>query len=289
MISYFGNARDVVKYRMQVRIGVLPFLLLALGSVHADESTDLQERLQEKFMKKVMVIRHFYSGDHLVFDSHGNLISGEKAGGYDGCRCIAELEIRHAEIKDNKLVLSGPRIVGDESGAKKEFASFSRGHTQVQIDVELDPAQMNEETITGTLNKVFLTSDDDMKALAPMAWVSTDSAVTARGAGKTNSTPIELKGMNRTPNGVTPPKVIQAPDPEYTEEARSARIEGDVILWIIIDPKGSVRGIKITRCVGYGLDESAVQAVSRWKFEPAKKDGQPVTVQLNVDVVFHLQ
>jgi TonB family protein len=95
-------------------------------------------------------------------------------------------------------------------------------------------------------------------------------------------------GAYRVGGGVSAPRAIFSPDPEYSEEARKAKYQGDVILWVVIGPDGRVHDVKVARTLGLGLDEKAVEAVKTWRFEPAKKDGVPVAVQLNIDVTFHL-
>ena len=76
------------------------------------------------------------------------------------------------------------------------------------------------------------------------------------------------------------------PDPEYSEEARHAKYQGTVLLWVIVGADGRPRDIRVQRSLGMGLDEKAVEAVRRWTFEPAMKDGQPVAVQVNIEVSF---
>jgi TonB family protein len=95
-------------------------------------------------------------------------------------------------------------------------------------------------------------------------------------------------GIYRVGGGVSAPRAVFAPDPEYSEEARKAKYQGTVVLWMIVGPDGRAREIKVARSVGMGLDEKAIEAVSTWKFEPARKDGQPVAVQINVEVSFRL-
>jgi len=56
----------------------------------------------------------------------------------------------------------------------------------------------------------------------------------------------------------------------------------------VIGPDGKPRDVRVQRSLGMGLDEKAIEAVRSWKFEPAKKDGQPVAVQVNVEVNFRL-
>ena len=88
--------------------------------------------------------------------------------------------------------------------------------------------------------------------------------------------------------GVSAPKALQTPDPEYSEEARKAKYQGTVVLWLVVDPNGNPQQVKVARSLGMGLDQKAVEAVRHWKFEPAMKDGRPVAVQINVEVNFRL-
>src|SRR5689334_5013546 len=95
-------------------------------------------------------------------------------------------------------------------------------------------------------------------------------------------------GAYRVGGGVSAPRALFAPDPEYSEEARKAKCQGTVVLWVVVGPDGRPHEIRIQRQLGMGLDEKAIEAVRQWKFEPAKKDGNPVAVQINVEVNFRL-
>jgi len=95
-------------------------------------------------------------------------------------------------------------------------------------------------------------------------------------------------GAFRVGNGVSAPRALDTPDPEYSEEARKAKYQGVVVLWLVVGPDGRPRDIRVSRPLGMGLDQKAVEAVQRWRFEPAMKDGRPVAVQINVEVNFRL-
>ncbi len=95
-------------------------------------------------------------------------------------------------------------------------------------------------------------------------------------------------GIFKVGGGVSAPKALQTPDPEYSEEARKAKYQGTVVLWLVVDPNGNPQQVKVARSLGMGLDQKAVEAVRHWKFEPAMKDGRPVAVQINVEVNFRL-
>ena len=95
-------------------------------------------------------------------------------------------------------------------------------------------------------------------------------------------------GAYRVGGGVTVPRVIYAPDPEFSEEARKAKFQGTVVLWVIVGADGRTHDIRVYRSLGMGLDENAIEAIRQWRFEPGRKDGIPVAVQVNVEVNFRL-
>ena len=88
--------------------------------------------------------------------------------------------------------------------------------------------------------------------------------------------------------GIKFPKAIYAPDPEYTDKARRKKINGTVVVSLIITPEGTVRDPKITASLDKDLDQQALAALSKWKFEPATKDGKPVTVRISTEVSFRI-
>lgn len=89
-------------------------------------------------------------------------------------------------------------------------------------------------------------------------------------------------------NGVSMPRAIYAPEPEFSEEARIAKFQGEVTLLVTIGTDGRARNLTVVRSLGMGLDQKAIDAVRTWRFYPAKKDGRPVAVQMNIIVNFHL-
>jgi TonB family protein len=88
--------------------------------------------------------------------------------------------------------------------------------------------------------------------------------------------------------GVTQPRPIYDPEPDYSDAARKAKYQGSVLLWLVVGPDGRPHNIRVQRSLGMGLDEKAMAALSTWRFEPARLDGQPVAVEVNVEVSFRL-
>ncbi len=88
---------------------------------------------------------------------------------------------------------------------------------------------------------------------------------------------------------VTKPVKIFSPQPQYTEEARRARIQGVVIVQAIIDCRGDVTDVTILKGLPLGLSEATVAAISQWRFHPATLNGMAVSVYYNLTVNFRLQ
>ena len=88
---------------------------------------------------------------------------------------------------------------------------------------------------------------------------------------------------------MTPPRPLDNPQPTYSDKARKAKYQGTCILTLIVGTDGLTHDIKVERPLGMGLDEKAVEAVSQWKFEPARKEGQPVAVRIQIEISFHMR
>ena len=90
-------------------------------------------------------------------------------------------------------------------------------------------------------------------------------------------------------NGVTFAKCVSCPNPSYNDKARAAKINGNVILRLIIREDGTAANVTVQRGLGYGLDEEAVRTVSAWRFTPATNAaGKPVPVWSTIEVTFRI-
>ncbi len=88
---------------------------------------------------------------------------------------------------------------------------------------------------------------------------------------------------------VRPPRKIYGPVPAYTRAAREAKVQGIIVLAVIVKKDGTAGDVRVIRGLGYGLDESAIDTIRKqWKFEPGTVNGKPVDVQANIEVSFQL-
>jgi TonB family protein len=95
-------------------------------------------------------------------------------------------------------------------------------------------------------------------------------------------------GLMSVGGGVSAPQVIRSADPEFTEDARRANFQGNVSIRLIVDSQGMPQDISLLSHLGMGLDEKAIEAVRQYRFKPAMFQGHPVSVQIVIDVAFHL-
>jgi TonB family protein len=96
-------------------------------------------------------------------------------------------------------------------------------------------------------------------------------------------------GVYRPGSGIEPPRLLREVKPDYTEDARVRRIEGEVVLEIVVRRDGSVGDLRIVKGLGGGLNDRAIQAVRQWRFSAARRQGTAVDVVVEVAVEFRLR
>ena len=114
------------------------------------------------------------------------------------------------------------------------------------------------------------------------------ATLTGESTDAADSTPTAGEGTIHGNGGPTRPQPIYSPSPEFSDEARKAKVGGSVLLKASVNADGDVADVIVLRSLGSGLDEKALEAVRRWKFKPGTKDGVPVATEINVEVSFHL-
>jgi TonB family protein len=294
---------------------VLPFRLYA-----ADE---LDQHLRDKYDDKTLVLRDFYRGERLRYDSAGMSTGSAVPGDWtvNGFVRVTSLSLSGHRLTiqaDRLSLVNGGQTFGfqQSGGKKKEKAKKASG---LRIEVEFDPSGITGEKADAALSRIFLTSQDRFADLVPDYW---KPCVLAASTGKGRKQYIacgfplefaaipgvvpksderaesvqggdaEAKGsdLQVVPigKGVTPPRRVSGPDPDLSTEARQLGYHGAIGLLIVVDKNGQVRNIRVSKPLGLGLEHKAVEAVTKWRFNPAEKDGQPVAVELGVQVDFRL-
>jgi TonB family protein len=103
-----------------------------------------------------------------------------------------------------------------------------------------------------------------------------------------NAKPEEPKKRGDAGPPQTPVEILSKPKPDYTDEARKMKLEGEVLVRVLFTAAGEVRVLDVVRGLGHGLDANAVRAAQQIKFKPALRDGQPVDSMATVHIIFQL-
>ena len=284
--------------RWKATAALLALILSPLCFTWADD--EIENQLKFVYVDNVMTLRHFYSGEHLRFHSDGTLKGDAPVGPWtlDGKIAVTEIHLR-----GDLLLIKGRRIhqifdakdkphdqlmtIDRYSGKDRDALEEALNNLVAEIEIELPGEKPDHDQVVSAVDKVFLTPGESMVDIVPSYW----RAYFAKLEGKPSSTQ-ELKKepvyFIKPGGGVSAPIRTYTPEPEYSLEARKAKFQGTGVLYLVIDSSGSTRDLQIVRPLGMGLDEKAVEAVSTWKFDAAKKDGKPVAVGVDVEVSFRL-
>jgi len=188
--------------------------------------------------------------------------------------------------RDRLVFLAGPGPGGGGGGGgrapRTPVSRIQRPQPQASQSFEPEPQPLPSRAL---ISPVALVAGDN-KPLSP----EPDGSGPGVGPGVDDGTGGGAGGGPYRPgSGVEPPRLLREVKAQYTEDARTRGVTGDVILEIVIRSDGSVGDVKVLRGLGFGLDERAVTAVRSWKFSPAKRLGTAVDVIVEVEVEFSLR
>jgi len=95
--------------------------------------------------------------------------------------------------------------------------------------------------------------------------------------------------QERPAKDVTMPTVVREVKPDYPESAKKERIQGNVMLGVVVKKDGTVGDVTVKKSLHPELDEAAVRAMKKWEFKPGTKDGKAVDVTVEVEMTFNLK
>lgn len=212
---------------------------------------------------------------------------------HPGARLLAaRLELAREMCLDQQTVAT----IGDRRSYAEALLAFggaSRPSANVPAFIHRDQVSRRVAALTGKVKTMTRTRRSLIvtgvslavtAATASAAWIAPMSGASAlaRRAGQ---------DAFRAGDGVSLPTVVHEVKPQYTPEALAAKIEGDVLMSVVVLTDGSVGDVTVEQSLDqtYGLDAAAVEAAEQWRFEPGRKDGRPVPVQVELMMRFTLK
>jgi TonB family protein len=155
-----------------------------------------------------------------------------------------------------------------------------------QSALALQDQKPNEQAITMRLYATLMKSQD--RTDEAMAMNDRAAAVQKTAGARAFKKSSSSANVYHVGGSVMAPKVLSKVDPEYSEEARAAKYQGTVLLYVEIWPDGLAHNAQVIQGLGMGLDDNASTAISQWRFQPGTRDGQPVNVAATIEVNFRL-
>jgi len=207
-----------------------------------------------------------------------------------GARAYAAADYANAESFFDRLLSMDP------SGPKSGPATLWIAMIREREGNITEAAALYQKAIAMEANQPFERADAMIRYAALLrhegrpdeAAELEQSAAAERTRAYLGAPPNSRLGVYRVGNGVTPPRLLHKVEPDYSEEARAAKYQGTVLVYAEIQPDGTAANMHIVHSLGMGLDEKAIEAISKWKFAPGTKDGVPVPVAANIEVNFRL-
>lgn len=262
----------------------------------AFKTDDLDQRLASHYRHKKFSLPKPYCGAALQFDAEGKLVEGGATGAWTLCQ---EIWVKDIHCTGDIIQIAAQRVYLRYEANKREFRDVGNEvdkHSdtykdlvdgqQVSIEISTPPTQ-DAAAIQAAIDNV-LTPFDSVRA-HPDSELWRDFFPKPQKKPKGNAgIPLKENEVLHVANGVVAPVPILTPDPEYNAEAKQAKYMGTSTYTVVVDREGNVTSVKVARPLGLGLDEKAAEAVRGWRFKPGLKNGQPVIVELSVEVSFAL-
>jgi protein TonB len=226
-----------------------------------------------------------------------------------GARKIQQIHIQQLQLTDVNVPPPMPveKTTMGGGGGQRGPTPVVKGHLPKFADVQITPPKappleqpkirMPDPTIE--VQKDLVMANNKMPNIgmpsSPVVGTSSMGNGSGSGLGPGNGAGLGPGsdgnyggGLKKIGGGVSSPIAINTPEPEFSEEARKAKFQGIVIVGIVVNKKGLPENVHIVSGVGMGLDEKAIEAVKQYTFKPAMENGQPVAVEMNVEVNFQI-
>ena len=272
------------------------FLLAsALGAFAADPPAGGQA-IAERLIGKQLFLRGFWANETLKFNGQGQIQSSSETVPFTE----SGIDVRSVRVDGNSLIIEGQRMAleflpNDEIRRVPAKTDQDTGAITLQIDP--DAAGGYEKA----LNAVFADNLASIAPSLPSYWqayamqhflpesstptLQRESYSKPSPADENAATPSDERPMH-VGGSVKAPTLIRSYNPTFTDLANAQKFSGNVKLYLWFDSDGKVSHVSIARPAGLGLDEAAIAAVQQYQFQPATKNGAPVTVDLYLDVSF---
>jgi TonB family protein len=267
----------------------LAVLLFQTAIVHADS---LKDALNHKYKNQLLAQRApFSTGRDQKFDSAGRSLSMAKSSGW---LLYGGIYVEKLNLSSDTLQLEGHRATSyvEKNSAKRLLLTYDKTR---HVEIHLDRPLNSMDDADAIMDRIFFLGPDAAEHIKPEFRRAGDNTpddqifhVSKHAFRRPGDNAQEAAADLDKEGIVLPPRPTYTPEPEFSEQARHAKYQGTVVLWIVVDKAGKLSRIRLERPLGMGLDENAMEGVKKWRFTPATRNGEPVAVAMSIEVSFNL-
>jgi TonB family protein len=225
--------------------------LSALAFVQAAHADNLKDALNHKYKNHILALRAPFTAADQKFDSAGHLLNTAPSSGW---LLYGGIYVEQLNLSRDTVRLQGPlaAFADEKKDGKPVLVRFTKSP---QIEIHLDRPLKSLDDAEAVMGRVF--------------FLGADAAEHAKlELRRADDTIPDDQIYNYDQDGVKAPKSMATPPPDFSEEARKAKFQGEVTLSLVVDKTGNVARIRVDKVLGHGLDEQAMQAIKTCAFFP---------------------
>jgi TonB family protein len=250
---------------------LLAFCLVSLAA----QAESVKDSLDQQYKNRVLALRAPLTGRTQKFNSSGQPANMPRKGQWV---TYGGIYIEKINVAKDTLRMEGLRVglTGQKKEGKPVFVKLEKS---LKFEFHLDQPLQSIKDAQAMLGNIFY--------LDPTEAAEHMKPEIQRYSSITKGSIHRIDG-DAEKEGVKAPKPIYTPEPEFPEEARRAKFQGVVYLSIVVDETGNVSLVRLERPLGMGFDDNAMQGVKTWRFDAARLSGEPVAVEMHIEVSFNL-
>jgi TonB family protein len=302
----------------------LTILLLSMIAGSAMSWAQDAEATLKQFEGKTLILRHPLQSDSQRYDAEGKVLKG---GGNEGSWAVfGGILVDHVVLTPDKLRVEGRRVffLFPKKGLVLFEFKRKKGHRDppfsptIDVEISLDKPIDSADQARTILKRVFALNTWDVLKTLPDFWrvylvdhhfsydpsQQKEAEYHWREQPGGSSEPVQNVDPDATSDSgnegtdepvfhIGPDTKVKAPRakltsaPEYSKIAQYEEFQGIVVVNVVVGTDGKIHRFRLVRPLGMGLDEIALSTVQTWRFEPSTHKGQPVAVEMNIEVAFN--
>jgi TonB family protein len=265
--------------------------LSALFLIQTGRAQSLKDVLNHKYKNHILALRSPFTAADQKFDSAGHSLNAAPTSGW---LIYGGIYVEKLNLSTDTVRVQGPlaAFADQKIDGQQVLVRFSKAQ---RIEIHLNQPLKSLDDAEAVMGRVFFLDADTAARAWPELRRADDTTPddqifhVSKNAFRRSGDNTPEAADDRDKEGIVlPPRPAHTPEPEYSVQARNAKYQGTLVLKIVIDKAGKISRIRLERALGMGLDETAMEGVKRWRFNPATRNGQPVAVEMNIEVSFNL-